>query len=266
MADLDPGTMTGALALLGQKGVTYATVIDLGSADGTFGVGLLANGIVAGAVPLNIDPNPIYEASLRAVQDAFGGHYLIAAASDQPGEAMMTTAIHPYWSSLRPADDPYWTRINRLSTGADLVKTVRLDDVVQELGCRPPFLLRLDIQGGEVAALRGARRVLADVAVVVCEADVEDFRAIDAELGAAGFDLFDLTEINRSASDGSLGWFYPIYLSRSLGHLRVRPFWRERDNAAVIQAQVRRRQSILAWYADILPKIKAAKAPAGPSR
>ncbi len=62
------------------------------------------------------------------------------------------------------------------------VAAIRLDDLADELKLEPPYLLKLDIQGAEVDALKGARRILNDTHVVICEADVADFQAINAEL------------------------------------------------------------------------------------
>jgi hypothetical protein len=60
--------------------------------------------------------------------------------------------------------------------------------------------------------------------------------------------------------DGTLGWFYPVYLSQRLSHLKPRRFWQDANNARVIEKQVERRQQILARLAEVLPQIQAAKA------
>jgi FkbM family methyltransferase len=248
---------TAALQSLAQKGVSYATVFDVGCADGHFFVDHFVRGLFQEAVPVNIDPNPVYEESLRRVRATFGGHYRIAAASDSAGESELTVAVHPYWSSLRPRDDLYWDRINKLAADTRKVPSLRLDDLVAELDATPPYLLKLDVQGAEVQALRGARNVLAKTNVVICEADIADFHAINSELLAAGFDLYDITMLQR-LNDGTLGWFYPLYLSRRLANLKPRRFWEGDSNEALIKQQTRRRQQILDWLDQMLPQIRAA--------
>jgi FkbM family methyltransferase len=247
------------LQSLAQKGVRYSTVFDLGCADGHFFVDHFLRGLFQEAVPINIDPNPIYGGSLQQIQATFGGHYRIAAASDNTGDIEMTMSIHPYWSSLRPQGDLYWERVNKLAAERRSVPTVRLDDFADELKLAPPYLLKLDVQGSEVQALRGARNVLANTAVVICEADMADFQAINSELVDAGFDLYDITVLQR-LGDGTLGWFYPVYLNRRLAHLKPRRFWNDASNEQVIQLQVQRRQQILVRLAEVLPQIRAAKA------
>jgi FkbM family methyltransferase len=222
----DRATFSATLALLARKGVRYATVVDLGCADGHFFV--QHNQLFAGAVPVNIDANALYEPSLKSIQEVLGGHYRIAAISDRPGEVTINLSAHPYWSSLRAGDDPYWRRINGLASGERTVPAIRLDDLALELDLQPPYLLKLDIQGAEVQALRGARDVLTKTHVVICEADLEDFQAINAELVAAGFQLHDLTQLSY-ANDQSLGWFYPVYVNRSLASVAPAAVWRAAD-------------------------------------
>lgn len=251
-------TFTETLISLTQKGLRFATVFDLGCADGHFFVDHYLAGLFEDAVPVNIDPNPVYEKSLSQVRDTFGGHYRIAAASDSVGEIDMVAGAHPYWNSLRPSDDPYWDRLNKLTSGTQRVPTLRLDDLVTELRSAPPFLLKLDVQGSEVQALRGARQTLADTDAVICEADVADFQAINAELTQAGFDLYDLTNVQRFG-DRSLAWFYPVYLNQRNRQIRERQLWADERNDEAIRRQSARRQTILARLSRVLPEIRGAR-------
>jgi hypothetical protein len=131
--------------------------------------------------------------------------------------------------------------------------------MIAELALAAPYLLELDVQGAEAQALRGARKMLAQTNVVICESDIADFQTINTELVAAGFELYDITVLQR-LGDGMLGWFYPVYLSQRLSHLKPRRFWQDANNARVIEKQVERRQQILARLAEVLPQIQAAKA------
>jgi hypothetical protein len=139
------------------------------------------------------------------------------------------------------------------------VPGLRLDDMIAELALAAPYLLELDVQGAEAQALRGARKMLAQTNVVICESDIADFQTINTEHVAAGFELYDITVLQR-LGDGMLGWFYPVYLSQRLSHLKPRRFWQDANNARVIEKQVERRQQILARLAEVLPQIQAAKA------
>lgn len=257
-ANVPTGTFTGTLVGLFQKGVRYSTVIDVGCADGHFYVQHYRLGLFSGSRVLNIDPNAIYEDSLKAIKDVMGGHYAIAAASDREGEVELTVSAHPYWSSLRPQDDSYWERINRLNQGTVKVPAVTLDGLATRLRLTGPYLVKLDVQGAEAQVLRGAREVLAHTHVVICEADMDDFQAINQTLVEAGFGLFDLTQ-PRWLADRSLGWFYPVYLHRNLDHLRSRAFWDKTQNQEVLRLQGDRRRLILRQLADMLAEERAAR-------
>jgi FkbM family methyltransferase len=258
LANIPAGSFTGTLAGLFQKGVRYSTVVDVGCADGHFYVHHYGLGLFPGSTVLNIDPNPIYENSLKSIKDVMGGHYAIAAASDSEGKLELTMSTHPYWSSLRPSDDTYWERINHLNQGTSTVEAITLDGLAARLGLRGPYLLKLDVQGAEVQVLRGARKLLGETHVVICEADIDDFQSINQTLVDAGFGLFDLTQPNWLA-DRSLGWFYPVYLHRSLDHLKSRAFWDAAQSPAIIKAQVDRRARMLKLLEEMLAQERAAR-------
>ena len=250
--------MYDTLQRLFQKGVRYRTIIDVGSADGSFIVGLARIGIAADAVHLNVDANRLYEPSLKEIASVLGGHYRICATTDFEGEIEITQSVHPYWSSLRPPDDPYWERLNSLSAQKVKVPATTLDRLAEELSLQPPYLLKLDVQGAEASVLRGAQKVLEGAHVVVCEADIDDFQTINSRLVEAGLRLYDLVALNR-VEDDTLGWFYPIYIGQSLDFLRPRAFWEEKDNAAVIAAQDQRRTALLASNAQFLDHVRRTR-------
>lgn len=249
------GTFTASIASLHNKGLRFSSVIDIGCADGNFFLEHFDLGLFPKASPLNIDANALYETSLRGIKDVLGGDYLIAAVGDAQGEIEVTNSAHPYWASIRPPVDPYWARINGLHTGTSKVQMVTLDSVVQSLKLEGPILLKMDIQGAEVKALRGARETLRHTDAVIVEADIADFESINAELVAADFSLYDLTQFSW-LRDGSLGWFYPVYLNNRRSDLKPGAFWSEKDDQAVIATQVERRKRILADNAFKLSKYR----------
>jgi len=134
--------------------------------------------------------------------------------------------------------------INSLVKNKSKIPATTLDMLVDKLALKPPFLLKLDVQGAEESVLDGAPSVLRNTHVVICEADIEDFQDINGALVKAGFRLYDLTDLYR-LGDGTLGWFYPIYVSNKLEGVCPRAFWDEKENDAVIGAQVARRGEIL---------------------
>jgi FkbM family methyltransferase len=261
MSNPETGTIMSTLQVLFNKGIRYSTVIDVGCADGNFFLHFFAMGLFPGAVPLNIDANRLYEDSLRAIKNVVGGEFCISAVTDHEGAVELTTSVHPYWSSLRAENDPYWTRINNLVSTKIAVPATTLDTLYRQYALKPPFLLKLDVQGAEKSVLRGAADLLKDTHVVICEADVDDFQDINEVLVQSNFVLYDATQLQR-LSDGTLGWFHPVYVNRALDHVRPGQFWDAKRNDDVIRIQVERRHAILKSNAELLARLRAQRTPA----
>jgi len=253
MSTDDSDSFNGAIKRLFSKGVRYSTVIDVGCADGHFYLGHM--GLFPGAVPLNIDANRLYEESLEAIKAVVGGNYHIGAITDYVGEIEMTESIYPYWPSIRPEGDLYWSKVNHLVKTKVKVSATTLNTLAKELALKPPFLLELDVQGAERAALAGASDVLKNANVVICEADIDDFQDINKVMVGAGFGLYDITVMAR-VQDGALGWFYPVYVNQALDFVRSKAFWDTTHNDEVIGSLVERRKGIIKSNAEILDRLR----------
>jgi FkbM family methyltransferase len=255
------GSFTSTLYGLFKKGIRYSTVVDLGCADGSFYLTHAALGVFADSIVVNVDANPLYESSLKAIKDVVGGHYLIAAVTDRSGEVEMTTSVHPYWNSLCAEDHPYWDAVRHLHRnkhGSMKVPAITLDDVVRKFDLKPPFLLKLDVQGSEVEALRGGSEMLEHTGVVICETAIGEFEAVNRTLVGAGFDLFDVTALNW-LRDRSLGWFYPVYLNRRLAERTKFSDWGGMFNEESVTAQAQRRSAILTHNEGMLEQLRQAR-------
>ncbi|WP_247462460.1 FkbM family methyltransferase [Bradyrhizobium sp. 62] len=174
----------------------------------------------------------------------------------------MAILSYPYLQILISLRSRVARALNDLTTSKVKVPATTLDALVEELSLKPPFLLKLDVQGAEQAALKGARDVLENCSVVVCETDVDDFQDINAMLLAAGFFLYDLTTLQR-LRDGTLGWFYPVFVSGKLAHLKPQAFWDAGDNAAVIGVQETRRKIILEQNRKALNRLRYGQSGVG---
>lgn len=255
MATLRVGNYTTTLAALYNRGLRYSTVIDIGCGDGSFYLDHLDKGLFAKTKPLHIEANKIYETSLREIKEVVGGDYVIAAVDDQLGDIELTQSAHPYWASTRPATDPYWDRINGLRETTTKVPGRTLDDIVQSSKLPGPYLLKMDIQGAEEKAIVGGAKTLTQTDVVIVEADIDDFQAINAALIAANFSLFDLTSFGYT-EHATLGWFYPVYLNNRRSDLKAQELWSKSKNAENIELQHQRRKAMLQTNAFLLSKFR----------
>jgi FkbM family methyltransferase len=178
MSEIQVGSYSATLAILVRKACASRRVIDLGCADGHFYLHHFEVGLLPGSTCVNVDANAIYEPSLKEIQQVLGGHYSIAAMSDSDGEIELRTGSHPYWASLLPPEHPYWAGSHNRPGQTVKVRAITLDTLVQQFALKPPFLLKLDLQCGELAALRGGKKTLMETDTVICETGNDEFPSI----------------------------------------------------------------------------------------
>jgi FkbM family methyltransferase len=154
---------------------------------------------------------------LRAAGAAAPGEVVQAAVSDADGESQINVSAVDVWSSLLPRDERAATD-NLAYTARETVRTVRLDSL-DVVGPGPAWL-KLDVQGFELHALRGAARTLDRVAAVECELCVEPFYAgqppipeLIAALAGHGFHL-SAVENGHVRADGRAMWINGMFLRR----------------------------------------------------
>jgi len=104
-------------------------------------------------------------------------------------------------SSFLPMNAAASAELNIKPARRESVPVVRLDDFCREHALPPPDLIKLDIQGFELEALRGAPDCLRHARAVVCEVSFREyyhgqplFHDVAAHLGAHGFGLQALGE------------------------------------------------------------------------
>lgn len=171
-------------------------IIDVGAnpIDGTPPYApLLASGA---ATVLGFEPNPAALARLQAMKGA-GDTYLPHAIGDGAAHTLHVCAAPGMTSLLQPNSAvlnrfhgfPDWGRVvERIP-----VATMRLDDIPEARGAD---MLKIDIQGGELMAMRHGEAVLRDIVVIQTEVeflplyqDQPLFSEVEQHLRAQGFVL-----------------------------------------------------------------------------
>jgi FkbM family methyltransferase len=258
MTEVAIGSFGASLAVLFNRGVRYGTVIDLGCADGHFCLNHFALGLFPGSTCVNVDANALYEPSLREIKSVLGGHYVISAISDHDGEIELNAGRHPYWASAVPADHSYWAGALNPPSQSTKMRARTIDTLVRDLALKPPFLLKLDLQCGELAALRGAEKTLAETDAIVCETAVDELMPVCELLGRHDFFLFDLTEIGRFG-DGTLCQLYPVFVNRRLDRVvkAIDPYADPAHGKAMLARMDELRDGILKSNAAVLGMLRA---------
>jgi hypothetical protein len=175
----------------------------------------------------------------RKIGAKFGSGYEICAVSRADGTAAMR--IDP---------DFYNSHVDNIQEGTDYkelrpVPMMTLDSLAARHALQPPFAIKLDVQGGELDALRGAARVLEQTLLVTAEIRVSNQRDTLVELLSfmkdAGWALFDLTDLFYGPAHQLLLQCYVTFIPARLEFRAGLP-WAPPEVMAGIQKNLRRRR------------------------
>jgi FkbM family methyltransferase len=213
-------TIEGALSHLAGLGLSPRTVLDVGAAYGDWSAACAA--VFPAARYVLVEPLEEYAPFLeRRLSELGGAVHVAAAVGSEPGE--LELHVHPdlVGSSTRAEREP------AVEGELRAVRAARIDDLVEEAGAEPPFLLKLDVQGAELDALAGAERTLERSDAVVLEALLFEFYVggpqladLVAALAARGFAVYDLVDLAYRPLDGALAQA-DLVLVRADGPLRA---------------------------------------------
>jgi FkbM family methyltransferase len=159
---------------------------------------------------LLVEPQPTERERLQRLARRVRGCGLVTAAlSHRQGSAAFRLA----GSGSGMADDP-------AEPGCIVVEATTLAALLAARPTFSPNLLKLDLQGHELAALRGAGDALPRFEVIVLEVsllrigNVPIFHEVDAFLQAHGFQLYDLVPQHYRPLDGALWQIDAFYVRR----------------------------------------------------
>jgi FkbM family methyltransferase len=136
------------------------TVIDIGGSHGQFAKEILR--VFPGAMIYSFEPIPECFAEISQLAAGHNNlHSIQLALSDHEGERDLYVSHFRDSSSLQemlPTHTEAWphTEIEKRIT----VQVAQLDEVASRLDLKPPIFAKLDVQGHELAVLRGGRKTL----------------------------------------------------------------------------------------------------------
>lgn len=206
-------TAKDLLELIGSTG-DGVSVIDGGCHHGVFARHALE--VMPAARVLAFEPDP---ESWRIANKAHAGNKNIdivnAALGETPGRAEFFRGANTATNSLSPRPaamaKPYYPAKATL-TGGDFVDVTTIDHECATRNIAAIDLLKLDLQGGELNALKGAQTMLASsrIDLILCEVVfVEKYRdqplfwRLCAHLDQFGYSLFSLNDIKVGLYDGA---------------------------------------------------------------
>ena len=229
-------SVKGALQQLKQLGFAPATIIDVGVATQTVGpYEEFPN------VPLLlIEPVAEYETFLKKIATEYNAQYVLVAAGETNGKAILNVHEQKFGSSLlREVEGESVDREPRE------VPMLTIDDLCSERNLRGPYLLKVEVQGAELRVLSGARRVLEQTEAVILETAVigtmlcgpETWDVMDW-MKQAGFVIYDVYEFQYRPLDGALCQIDVVFVKEK-GKFRERHEWAtaEQRQAMCISAE-----------------------------
>ena len=179
-------TLAEVLAAAGRAGLQAASVIDVGVARGTPGL----HDVWPEARLLLVEPVAEWEPQLRSLTTG-RGRCVIAASGREPRTTEIRVHRVPELSSVLGERDEGLTQ-------ARTVPVVRLDDEARDLD--GPIVIKVDVEGGELDVLEGARATLERTELVALEASLfelvpgqpllHDVVAFMADAGLVPYDVF----------------------------------------------------------------------------
>ena len=202
------------------KDVQVAHIIDAGASNGRISRKLLRE--FPKACVYGFEPNILYtEALQKYAKENSRFHPQFLALSDHEGTADLYTTVSPGSTSLFVPG----TRLKKIDpNGSNLKRTekvevVTIDQWAKRNGDPAIELMKFDIQGGELQALRGAVRVLQNSTLLVYTEILFNplynngaiFCEIDLFLRQYGFVLYDIYK-PKYDPQGLLLWGNAIYL------------------------------------------------------
>lgn len=188
-----------------------STVWDVGAHVGQYGARLLNNGYRGRIVSIEPSSTSFAQLAQRARNHP---QWTVAdvAVSDAAGERSLNLSANAQSSSLLPIRELHVAADPRSRyVGSQTVECTTLDFLQAKLATKAPFYLKLDIQGGELAALRGAAGVLS--ATRACEVELSlaelydgqgSWQDVVAFLASAGFALCDIERVFADPDNGDL--------------------------------------------------------------
>jgi FkbM family methyltransferase len=186
-------SLAAGLAQLVRFGFKPHTVIDVGVADAT---SELYDAFPEASLLL-IEPLAEFEPFLKRICSTYNAQYVLAAAGEAPGNAILH--VHPdrvSSSLLHEVEGPSVDGVPRS------VPVVTIDELSVEKNLKAPYLLKADVQGAELQVLSGATRTLQETEVIILEVsllaamiggpELLDIVCRMKDLGFVAYDLFGL--------------------------------------------------------------------------
>ena len=206
-----PGRPIGDVQLfledIKARGFMPRGILDVGANRGSWTQ--MALSVFPTAQAVMIEPQDEVESFLKdLVSSDARCQYFKVGVGREAGELVQTIWEDTYGSSFAVPPDQ-----DLLKTGKQRITPIRtIDDILEEISEKfAPDLVKIDIQGFELEALRGALSLFGNTEVFVLETTLlsnnplwPETRKVIEFMGERGYEIYDISSYLRKPSDGSL--------------------------------------------------------------
>lgn len=227
-------TLAAVLAHYRQLGLVPGAVFDVGVGPGT---PELYYAFPEARLVL-VEPLVEWRPHMEAVRAQRAAEIVLAAAGAQTGEIEIAVHRVPELSSMigkRPDD--------ATDLQARIVPMVRLDDIWREHQLLGPFVLKVDVEGGELEVLSGATGLLGECELVLLEVafyqliqGAPQFHDVVAWMHDHGFVVADLYNGHNRPLDGALAQMDVAFVRENGCFRREHAYGTQAQNDALYQS------------------------------
>jgi FkbM family methyltransferase len=226
-------SMGGALRQLSALGFRPRTVIDVGVATDTKEL----YQAFQDADILLVEPLAEFEPFLRDICGSYKAQYVLAAAGENPGSAIINVHPDKFGSSLlKEFEGPGVDGVPRE------IPVVTIDQLCASRNLAGPYLIKVDVQGAELQVLAGATHTLQQTEVVILEVILfgtmiggPQLADTVVRMGQYGFAVYDIFGLNYRPLDNALSQVDMVFVQDGGPFRQSHAFATREQRAAYIQ-------------------------------
>ena len=185
---------------LKNRGLKCNTVFDVGANKAEWSI--ILKSVYPNARCILIEPLIECIANLKdfVANHKESNYYLVAAGNDNKDQ-IITIWDDLYGSSLLPFED----ELKKVEGKQRKIKVVKIDDLIKENNIEKPEILKVDVQGFELEALKGASSLFGITEVIILEVSLFSFDDVPEFMYINNYVVYDFPGFLRRPLDGALG-------------------------------------------------------------